>query len=72
MDSDRFCKIAPQERPEGRRRLCCARAASEDAVWQSEVRLKVVAGGVPSGHTIRHVRRSPTQALTKSQPSGTL
>jgi hypothetical protein len=48
-------KITPQESAKHVRGQCFARPASEDVIWQSEVRLKVVAGGAPLGRTIRHV-----------------
>ncbi len=46
-DSDREAKL---QRRKAKRRAgqCCARTASEHAIWQVEVRRKVVAGGAPT------------------------
>ena len=46
--SDRTAKSDPQESAFKRvTEQCFARSSSEDPIWQSEVRRKVVAGGVP-------------------------
>jgi len=53
-------QIAKQNRIAGAREaqevgLCFTQPTDEDAIWQREMCLKVVAGGVGVPHTIRHV-----------------
>jgi len=58
MDSDR--KAKSQRRKAVRRRDSALHGPiPSTSIWQSEVRLKVVAGGAPLGRTIRHVSRKP-------------